>query len=53
MDCEKLLLAMKKWGYKGVAYRYLEDAFGVSEDEAIKCAKKVGVDVGYGVLLEI
>ena len=50
MDCERLLLAMKKWGYRGVSYSYLTKLLGLTPEEAEKCGKKVGIDLGYGVL---
>ncbi len=50
MDCERLLLMLRRQGYRGVTYRHLSDVFGISIDEAEKCAKKVGVDLGYGIL---
>ncbi len=52
MDCVRLLGLLKRWGYRGVSYIYLAEAFGVTEEEMKECAKKVGVDVGYGVLFQ-
>jgi acetate kinase len=49
MDCERILLMMRRWGYRGVSYKYLAEVFGMAEEEMVKCAKKIGVDVGYGV----
>jgi len=40
MDCERLLLAMKKWGYRGVSYSYLTKLLGLTPEEAEKCGKK-------------
>ena len=48
MDCERLLSLMKRWGYRGVSYQYLMDAFGMTYEEAERCAKKAGIDLGYG-----
>jgi hypothetical protein len=47
MDCERILLMMRRWGYRGVSYRYLAEVFGMAEEEMVECAKKIGVDVGY------
>jgi len=41
---------MRRWGYRGVSYKYLAEVFGMTEEEAVECAKKIGVDAGYGVL---
>ena len=49
MDCERILLMMWRWGYRGVSYKYLAEVFGMAEEEMVECAKKIGVDVGYGV----
>jgi len=51
VDCEKLLIMLKRQGYRGVTYWYLLKSFGLTLEEAEKCAKKVGVDLGHGVLL--
>jgi len=50
MDCEKLLIMLKRQGYRGVTYQYLTNNYGVPLQELEECAKKVGVDLGYGVL---
>jgi len=52
MDCIKLLIMLKKRGYRGVTYQYLKDNYDVPLQELEECAKKVGVDLGYGVLFD-
>ncbi len=46
MDCEKLAIIMKRWGYNAT-HQYLVDVYGLTQKEAEECIKGVGIDLGH------
>jgi hypothetical protein len=48
MDCEKLVAMVKRWGY--TSHQYLVDVYGMTQEEAEECIKRVGIDLGYWAL---
>jgi hypothetical protein len=47
MDCQKLVVLMKRWGYRNIEHRYLVDVYNMSQKEAEECTKEVGIDIGF------
>ncbi len=45
MDCKKLAIIVKRWGYY-VVHQYLIDIYGLPPKEAEECIKGVGIDLG-------
>jgi hypothetical protein len=46
MDCEKLAIIVKRWGYY-TAHHYLVEVYGLTQKEAEECIKGVGIDLGH------
>jgi Mn-dependent DtxR family transcriptional regulator len=50
MDCQKLVVLTKRWGYHNIEHRYLIDVYGLSQKEAEECTKEVGINIGWATL---
>jgi len=50
MDCKKLAMITKRWGYNAT-YQYLIDVYGYSKKEVEECVRGIGIDLGLWSLL--